>query len=144
VAFGLDGAALGADLVSPAGRLAARTGLDGLAQDLGQDRCLADVDGPGRGEQGHRPGGRHSAQPAEFLALSAARELVKVAAAELIELGRVVSVPLAQLGGRRGVLGPFIQPGGVLAQAPGPDPVDKNASAVVRRWRVVGAADPDV
>jgi hypothetical protein len=143
VALGLDGAALRADQVRPAGRIAALV-FDGLAQDLRQHRGLADPDVPGRGEQGDGAGRGQRAEPAEFLALHAAGELVQVPAAELVELGRVVAVPLAQLGGRRGVLGPLIQPGRVLAQAPRPDPVDEHAGAVVRRGRLVDAADPDL
>jgi hypothetical protein len=84
--------------VRPAGGLAALVGLHILAQHLGQDLGLADLHGPGRGEQGHGPGHGQRAQPAEFLALRATGELVQVAAAELVELGRVVPVPLAQLG----------------------------------------------
>jgi hypothetical protein len=56
VASGFDGAAVGADQVSLADGIAARVGLDVLAQDLSQDRGLADVDVAGRGEQGHRAG----------------------------------------------------------------------------------------
>jgi hypothetical protein len=144
VAFGLDGAALRADQVRPADRLAARVGLDVLAQDLGQHRGLADLDFLGRGEQRHRPVGGHLAQPAEFPARRAAGQLVDVATAELVELCRVVPVPLAQFGGWRGVLGPLVQPGGVLAQAARPDPVDQHPGAVIGRRRVVDAADPDV
>jgi hypothetical protein len=95
VALGLDRAALGADQVCPAGRVAAPVGLDILAQDLGQDRGLADLDVAGRGEQGHGPGGGQRADLAEFLALRGAGQLVQVTAAELVELGRVVPVPLA-------------------------------------------------
>jgi hypothetical protein len=98
VAFALDRAAVRAHLVRPAGGLAALVGLHILAQHLGQDLGLADLDGSGRGEQGHGPGRGQHAQPAELLALRAAGELVQVAAAELVELGRVVPVPLAQLG----------------------------------------------
>jgi hypothetical protein len=118
--------------------------IDGPAQDLSQHGGLADVDVPGRGEQGHRPGGRQGAQTAELLALRAAGQLVQVTTPELAELGRVVPVPLAQLSGRGGVLGPLVQPGRVLAQAPRPDPVDEHPGAVVRRRRVVNAADPDL
>jgi hypothetical protein len=130
--------------VRPAGGLAALVGLHILAQHLGQDLGLADRDGLGRGEQGHGPGRGQRAQPAELLALRAAGELVQVAAAELVELGRVVPVPLAQLGRRCGVLGPLIQVGRVLAQAPRPDPVDEHPGAIVRRRCLVDAADPDV
>jgi len=130
--------------VRPADRFAALPGLDVLAQDLGQDRGLADVHGPGRGEQRHGPGGGQRADPAELLALRGAGQLIQVAAAELVELGRVVPVPLAQLGGGRGVLGPLVQAGRVLAQAPRPDPVDEHAGAVGRRGRVVDAPDPDL
>jgi hypothetical protein len=108
VAFGLDGAAIRADEIGPARGVTARVGLGVLAQNLGQDLGLADVDLLGRGEQGHRAGRGQRAQPAELLALRAAGELVEVATAELVELGRVVPVPLAQLGGRRGVLGPLV------------------------------------
>jgi len=144
VAFALDRAALRAHQVSPADRIAALVGLDVPAQDLGQDRGLAELDVPGRGEQGHGPGRGHGAQLAELLALRGAGQLVQVTAAELAELGRVVPVPLAQLGGRRDVLGPLVQVGRVLAQAPRPDPVDEHAGAVGRRRRVVDAADPDL
>jgi hypothetical protein len=75
--------------------------------------------------------------------LGAAGELIEVAAAELVELGRVVLVPLAQLGGRRDILGPLVQVGRVLAQAPRPDPVDEHPGAVLRRRGIVDAADPD-
>jgi hypothetical protein len=143
MAFALDGAALRAHQVRPAGRVAAFV-LDGLAQHLGQHRGLAELDVAGRGEQGDGPGRGQRAQLAELPALHAAGKLIEVAAPELVELGRVVAVPLAQLGGRRGVLGPLIQPGRVLAQAPGPDPVDEHAGAVVRRRRLVDSADPDI
>jgi hypothetical protein len=98
VAFALDRAAVRAHLVRSAGGLAAFVGLHILAQHLGQDLGLTDLDGSGRGEQSHGPGRGQRAQPAELLALRAAGELVQVAAAELVELGRVVPVPLAQLG----------------------------------------------
>jgi hypothetical protein len=145
VAFGLDGAAVGADLVGPAGGIAAGLGgFDRLAQDLGQDRSLADVDRAGCGEQGHRPGRGQGAQLAELGPLDAAGQLVQVAPAELGEFFRIVPVPLAQFGGRRGVLGPLGQVGRVLAQAARPDPVHEYAGAVVGRGRVVDAADPDL
>ena len=117
VALALHGAAVRADLMSPAGRLAALVGLDGLAQHLGQDRGLADVDGAGGGEQGHRAGRGQGAQLAELGPLRLTGQLVQVAAAEFVELGRVVPVPLAQLGGRRGVLGPLVQVGRFVADA---------------------------
>jgi len=144
VALALHGAALRAHQVGPAHRFAALVRLDVLAQHLGQDRGLADLDVAGRGEQGHGPGGRQRAQPAKFLALRSAGQLVQVAAAELVELGRVVPVPFAELGGRRGVLGPLVQVGRILAQAPRPDPVDEHPGAVGRRGRVINAPDPDL
>jgi hypothetical protein len=143
VTLGLDGAALRAHQVRPAGCVAAFV-VGGLAQDLGQDRGLAELHVARRGEQGQRSGRGKRTQPAEFRALRVAGKLVQVPAAELVELGRVVPVPLAQLGGRRGVLGPVIEPGRVLAQAPRPDPVDEHAGAVLRRRRLVDAADPDI
>jgi hypothetical protein len=146
VAFGFDGAAAGADLVGPAGGIAALglSVVQGLAQDLGQDRGLADVDVAGRGEQGHRAGRGQRAQLAELGPLDAAGQLVQVTPAELVEFFWVVPVPLAQLGGRRGVLGPFGQVGRVLTQAARPDPVHEHAGSVGGRRRVVDAADPDL
>jgi predicted ArsR family transcriptional regulator len=66
-----------------------------------------------------------------------------VTAAELAEPGGVVGVPSSQFRGRRDVLGPFVEPGGVLAQSAWPHPVDKHAGAVVRGRVVVDAANPD-
>ena len=120
VAFGRHGPAFGTDEIGPARGVTALGGLVILPQEAGQDGGLAVLDVPGRGQQGQRPGRGQGAKAAEFLALRTAGQFVQVAAAELGELGRVVAVPLAQLGGRRDVPGPQIQPGRVLAQPPRP------------------------
>jgi len=106
--------------MGPARGVTALGGLVILPQEAGQDGGLAVLDVPGRGQQGQRSGRGQGAKAAEFLALRRAGQFVQVAAAELGELGRVVAVPLAQLGGRRDVPGPQIQPGRVLAQPPRP------------------------
>ena len=76
--------------------------------------------------------------------LRAAGQLAEVALPELAELGRVVPVPRAQFGGRRDILGPVVQPEGVLAQAARPTPVDEHPGAVRGRRLIVDAADPDI
>src|SRR5580693_8851746 len=150
-AFGMaladHGSAFGADQVGETGRLAAfgLRALGGLPQQRRQDRGLAVVEVPGRGEQRHGPARRRErAQPAERRPLRAPGELTKVTLAELRELGRVVSVPGAQFGGRGGVLGPVVQPDGVFAHAARPDPVDEYAGTVRGRRLIVDAADPDI
>lgn len=52
-------------------------------------------------------------------------EFGRVAGGELFELGRVVLVPLAQLGGRRHLFARFIQMGPHLADPSRPEPVDQ-------------------
>ena len=130
VAFGRHGPAFGTDEISPARGVTALGGLVILPQEAGQDSSLAVLDVPGRGQQGQRSGRGQGAQAAEFLTLRMAGQFVQVAAAEFGELGWVVAVPLAQLGGRRDVLGPQIQPGRVLADPPRPYPVDEHAGAI--------------
>src|SRR6476620_6004790 len=139
-------AALREDTVGEAGRLAAGLlRLAGLAELQGQPRGLAMVQVFGRGEQRQRPPGRgQGAEPAERGPLRGAGQLTEVALPEFAELGRVMAVPRAQLGGRRDVLGPVVQPERVLAQAARPDPVDEHAGAVRVRRLVVDAAEPDI
>ena len=84
------------------------------------------------------------AQPAEPLALRAAGELVQVAAAELVELGRVVPVPLAQLGYGAASLAHSSRWAASLRRPRGQTRFDEHPGAVVRRHRLVDAADPDV
>src|SRR6478672_11039513 len=146
VALGGHGAALRADQVGEAGRLAAGLlGLGQLPEQPGQHRGLAVVQIFRRGEQRQRPPGRSDgAQPAERGPLRGASQLAEVTLAEFAELGRVVPVPGTQLGGRRDVLGPVVQLERVLAQAARPDPVDEHAGAVRVRRLVVDAAEPDI
>ena len=73
VALGHHGAAFRADQVGVAGGLAAFAGLG--PEQLGEDRGLAVVEVPGRGEQRQRSPGRERAQPAERRALPAPGEL---------------------------------------------------------------------
>src|SRR6185312_2822126 len=111
----------------------------------GQHRGLAVVEILRRGEQRQRlPGRGQGAQPAERGPLRGAGQLAEVTLAEFVELGRVVPVPGTQLGGRRDVLGPVVQPECVLAQAARPDPVDEHAGAVLHRRLLVDAARPDL
>src|SRR5205823_5311836 len=142
VALGGHGAALRADQVGEAGRLAAGLlGLGQLPEQPGQHRGLAVVEILRRGEQRQRPPGRgDGTQPAE----RGPGQLAEVTLAEFTELGRVVPVPGTQLGGRRDVLGPVVQPERVLAQAARPDPVDEHAGPVLRRRLLVDAAHPDL
>jgi hypothetical protein len=94
-AFGFQGRRSGADQAGPAGGVAGLVGLEGLAQDLGRDGGLADVDGLGGGEQGQRAGRGPGPELAERGPLRAAGKFVQVAAAELVEPGRVVAAGTA-------------------------------------------------
>src|SRR5690242_12915583 len=111
MALGGHGAALRADQVGEAGRLAAGfLGLGQLPEQAGQHRGLAVIQILRRGEQRQRPPGRgEGAQPAERGPLRGTGQLAEVTLAEFAELGRVVPVPGTQLGGRRDVLGPVVQ-----------------------------------
>src|SRR5438034_4398166 len=138
--------ALRADQVGEAGRLTAGfPGLAGLAEQPGQHRGLAMIQIFRRGEQRQRPPGRgQGTEPAERGPLGGAGQLTEVALTEFAEPGQVMAVPGAQLGGRRDVLGPVVQPERVLAQAARPDPVDEHAGAVRVRRPVIDAAEPDI
>jgi len=70
-------------------------------------------------------------------------ELGGIARLELRPLVGVVTVPAAQLGRRRDVPRPVVDPRPLLGQPARPQPVDEDAAAVVVGRRVVDAADVD-
>src|SRR6185295_10595900 len=73
-----------------------------------------------------------------------ARELRAVAATKLVPAVRVMAEPGAQLGARRDLLEPFVEPGLRLADAARPQPVDEDPCAVRSFGRLVGALQPYV
>src|SRR5829696_531213 len=66
-----------------------------------------------------------------------------VAADELFELGRVVAVPLTELGRGCDLLAPLGEVGSRLGQATGPDAIDQHPRTVVACRLVVDPAHPN-
>src|SRR4051794_12859889 len=62
---------------------------------------------------------------------------------ELVPFLRVVPEPFPEAGARRQILEPYVDPEVVLGDAPRPDAVDQNATAVALRGRFVGAFQTD-
>src|SRR5271166_3739031 len=67
-------------------------------------------------------------------------ELRLVAAAEVLESGGVMAVPLAQFSRRRDVLAPVIEGRPGLGQPPRPDAVHQDPGAVAQLWLVIHPA----
>jgi hypothetical protein len=95
-----------------------------MPEQAGQHHGLADVGVLRGGEQRE---GAVSGQVAQMLKGFGALGLFEfgpVAAAELLKALRGVAIPSAQFRRRRDRLAPLVEAGFLLAQSPGPDPVD--------------------
>src|SRR5690606_845893 len=113
-----------------------------VAEPVRQDGGLAVLDVPGGREEGERPPARGVAEALQHGRAFRLLQFGLVAAGELLALGGVVAVPLAQLGGRRHVLLPPVQVRLVLRQPPRPHAVDQDPRPVVVRDRLVHPAKP--
>jgi len=71
-------------------------------------------------------------------------ELGAVAAAELVPAVRIMAEPSAELGARRDVLDPFVEPGFRLADPARPQAVDEDSCAVTFFGRLISTFEPDV
>jgi tellurite resistance protein TehA-like permease len=143
VAVGLREPPAGADEVCPAGRIAAFLFILGPKQ-LGQDRGLADVHVASGGQERHRPPGRQRVNLGQLRSRPARVQFGDVAAPELTELRRVMSVPRAKAGRRGEVLGPLIQLRVGLAQASRPYSVHQYPGPVGGAGRVIDTADANL
>ena len=97
---------------------------------------------PGRIDEGDRTLAGAAAEILQYLRMPG--EFRAVAAAELVPAVRVMAEPGAELGARRDLLDPFVEPGFGLADAAWPQAVDEDSRAVAFFGRFIGPFERDV
>ena len=97
---------------------------------------------PGRIDEGDRTLAGAAAQILQRILVMG--QLRAVAAAKLVPAVGVMTEPSAELGARRNLLDPFVEPGFRLADSARPQAVDQYSCAVGFLSRFVGPLQPDV